>query len=285
MLRSTRIQILLCVLCVVVAGFAATDYVVHAQQEAATAEVFDRELQRAHIEKLQETYVAQVGEYRSVADDFSRAHEEYKSLQTLRSFDASLEALRVVYAARDAVLATYIELLEAELLDATGVPLELKNPTLQELAAVRTRIIAHEELVQSSFDKEMLQTRSNEFVSIGVDMQSSAYKTQSLLVLGDAQAILDNATALREAIEAKHQDGASVSALQASKRDRAYAEVDEQLQDVQALIQKIFDEILAVQEKDNVYGSADYRRSVRDVEEARTLLSQGITFLDELLTL
>lgn len=252
----------------------------------AQQDIFQKESRAEEIAATTQTYSSLMTAYRRAETEFTRSQAEYRQLRTLRSYDTALSDIRELYAMRAAVLATYFELLELELLDAAGVPLELKESALDQLSSVRAVLREQEGVLRSDTQttKLFIETEQIAFAQLYPDLLSASYKTQLLVSLGELQSAFDSATAIRVEIAENHAES-SPSALVQGQRERAYVEVDELIGSTEDTLAQLTRELVLIQAESNQFSQSYYRSTTETLASIKADLDALLPYLAELNTL
>ena len=262
----------------------ATDAAVTIDQAAtgtAVAELTkERETQR--IKDLRILYRDQVDVYRNSEKAFTIAKTNYQQVQTLAALEEAVKATQVVMSDRSRVLITYLELIDAVLIETNGVELDLKDQSHTELFGIINAIKIHQENILVSKDRQAMAFLSDEFEPISLSYQSAVYKALSLIRIGKIQEIHDKSEIIEADIKKEH-DLQDVSDAKISRRKRAYVEIEQSFDTINANLAELNDTFTKARREG--FARSFYETILEDLAPVYAQISKSLDYLEELITL
>jgi hypothetical protein len=244
--------------------------------------IIDQPLNENRLIQLQELYQAQVEDYQTKYRQYQLALGQWKTVQTLRSLEEALTAIRVAMVARDRVLLTYTELQRETLQQTPGVELSFKDASLADLTNRVQWLRAHLATVEAAADREQLNAVADTFSNESELIQYELQRAMILIRFGQIQTIVDKADGLYDRIKTRNQSTAADTAKQV-ERQRAYVQVDQLRAQLVVVLQS------AREGLKNVEGQSDRKRRAltyssfsSDLEIPYTLIARYLAYLDEL---
>jgi hypothetical protein len=242
--------------------------------------VVSKPLLQDEIKTVEQTYKGQLETYRTAINRYQIAKQQYTQLQTLTSLEEAVRATREAMIARNDVLLTYLTLLRLNLIQATGINLTLKDPTITQLEATHAWLGQHQEKVTSAVDRAKLLEVADEFSTRQESITNIAYLTQSLLAVGKLQTVYDKTVLLAEEVETEVVQGKTD--VKQGERQRALAEIEREI----SLVQQFFAAVNQDMEKENTqFSRSFYTKLQRDLGSAYSQLAQTLSHLSELVRL
>jgi len=275
-----KIFIALLVLSLSVAGVGS---VLAQNAPESTAEAMltsERETER--IAQLRVLYRDEVEAYRNAEKAFTIAKTNFNQVQTLAALEEAVNATQKVMFERSRVMITYLELIDAVLIETKGIELDLKNQTHIELTGLINTLKIHQENIVVSKDRQAMVLLANEFEPISVDYQSEVYKTLSLVRIGKIQEVHDKAEIIKADIVKEHESQ-EVSSLVISRRERAYAEIERNFDAVNAGLADLNN--LFTQGRREGFSRSFYEKILEKLSPVYVQISRSLDHLDELITL
>lgn len=264
----------------------ATDAAVTIDQAAtgtasAVAELTkERETQR--IKDLRILYRDQVEVYRNSEKAFTIAKTNYEQVQTLAALEEAVKATQVVMSDRSRVLITYLELIDAVLIETNGVELDLKDQSHTELFGIINAIKIHQENILVSKDRQAMAFLSDEFEPISLSYQSAVYKALSLIRIGKIQEVHDKSEIIEVDIKKEH-DSQDVSDAKISRRKRAYAEIEQSFDTVNDNLAELNDTFTKARREG--FTRSFYQTILEELAPVYAQISKSLDHLEELITL
>jgi hypothetical protein len=241
--------------------------------------VFEKPSLNAQILDVRATYRSQLETYRNAERQYLITKEQFFKLNTLASLEAAVKATKEAMLARDQVLYSYLTLVRLYLIDATGVNLTQKEPTLAELEVVLQALEAHTQTVSAANDRYQISQASQEFLTLGPRIEAVAYQTTTILSIGELQTIYDKSLSLDQEITASLS---GITDVRNAERQRALTEIKRELNEVQTS----FSEVNLMVEKENQkFNRAFYNRVTQNLGTVYVGLSQTLTHMAEVLKL
>jgi hypothetical protein len=244
------------------------------------AQIYQLIPQNERIEELRQLYRDQVIAYREAERRFVSAKDQYQQLQTLLSLEEAVRETRSVYQRRAAALTTYLELLQVVFDETPGIDLARKRSVTQRLTAAITQLKQHEALVAVSEDRSSVNQRADEFDQLLPEVEFAAYEALSLLSHGRLQAVADQSRLVFDDIVVAQEDE-EASSISQSQRQRAYKEIGQQLDEIQAQIKLI--EPQGIDRDSQEFTRFSLQRVLSDLTPLHSKLARTITHLEELL--
>lgn len=264
----------------------ATDAAVTIDQAAtgtasAVAELTkERETQR--IKDLRILYRDQVEVYRNSEKAFTIAKTNYEQVQTLAALEEAVKATQVVMSDRSRVLITYLELIDAVLIETNGVELDLKDQSHTELFGIINAIKIHQENILVSKDRQAMAFLSDEFEPISLSYQSAVYKALSLIRIGKIQEVHDKSEIIEVDIKKEH-DSQDASDAKISRRKRAYAEIEQSFDTVNDNLAELNDTFTKARREG--FTRSFYQTILEELAPVYAQISKSLDHLEELITL
>lgn len=240
----------------------------------------ERETQR--IKDLRTLYRDQVEVYRNSEKAYIIAKTNYEQVQTLASLEEAVKATQTVMYDRSRVLITYLELVDAVLIETNGIELDLKEQSHTEMFGVINAIKIHQENILISKDRQAMVFLADEFEPIAFSYQSSVYKALSLIRIGKIQEVHDKSEIIEVDIQKEHelQD---VSEAKISRRNRAYAQVE---QNFDLINQNLADlNVTFTEGRRDGFTRGFYEAILEDLAPIYAQISKSLDHLEELITL
>lgn len=243
--------------------------------------IFERPELQDEIAEVKRTLNGQLAEYRQAEQEFSILRGQFLQLNTLSSLEAAVQATRNVMEKRAEVLRSYLTLLRLEVLNTTGIKLEYRDFTIDEINRLDTALIRHIDQARVSLDRDAIRQTADDFAPLAVEIQAHMNFTRQVLQLGRYQAVYDSTESLIETIQRQSQDPASDNAIIVTPQDeRALGQIINRLNDVNESLQ------LADQSVSQAVQPDARNRGVqveRNISKMYADLRQVYRFLDELL--
>lgn len=258
----------------------ASDEAVPSEQPITPELTKERETQR--IAELRILYRDQVGVYRTAERAFIIAKTNYFQVQTLSALEEAVRATQTVLMERSKVLVTYLELVDAVLIETNGVELDLKNQSHTELFNVINALKIHQETIAVSKDRQAMAIVADEFEPIAVSYQSAVYKALSLIRIGKIQEIHDKAEII-EADIIKEHESQEVSSVVTARRERAYAEIERNFEETNTNLVKLNAQFLDAKQKG--FTRSFFERILESLSPVYVQITRSLDHLEELVTL
>lgn len=283
-------RILLLLLAVgVIGGLAPLTY---AQDEVATQEatielqsdtqIFTRTRETERITQLRTLYRNQVEVYRNAENAFSIAKTNYQQVQTLAALEEAVHATKQVMQERSRVMITYLELLDAVLVETAGIELDLKNQSHTELVGLIQALKIHQENITVSQDRQAMATLADQFEPVAISYESAVYKALSLVRIGKIQEVRDKSEIIKADIEARHAEQ-EVSSSVIARRRRAYAEIERNFDMVNQNLAELNETFLEANR--DGFTLSFYQNILEDLAPIYAQISRSLDHLEELITL
>lgn len=250
--------------------------------EALISETLIKERETQRIQELRILYRDQVEVYRNSEKAFSIAKTNYQNVQTLAALEEAVTASKTVMMDRSRVMITYLELVDAVLIETNGIELDLKNQSHTELFGLINALRIHQDTIAVSKDRQEIAVLANEFEPIATSYQSSVYKALSLIRIGKIQEVHDKSRIIELDIISEHESQ-EVNAVTTARRERAYAEIERNFDTVNNNLIKLNG--LFQEAKRDGFSRSFYERILRDLSPVYAQISRSIDHLEELITL
>lgn len=256
--------------------------VLNEDTELETSTVFTKERETQRIKDLRLLYRDQVEVYRNSERDFSIAKTNFEQVQTLSALEEAVKSTQTVMTDRSKVMITYLELIDAVLVETNGVELDLKNQSKTELIGLINLLKIHQENILLSKDRQAMVLLSDDFVPISEAYESSVYKALSLIRIGQIQEVRDKSEIIEADIIMQHEEE-EVGGVQSAKRDRAYAEIERGFELINADLADLNESFL--QSNRDGFKRSFYQRILTDLSPIYAQISRSLDHLEELITL
>lgn len=243
----------------------------------ASQSVVDRQF--ASLDEAQTEYLKLFEQYRLEEQEYSVARAQFMQLNTLASQEVALRATRNVLRTRAEILYLYTMMLEMQLNQTTGIPVENKSPELVSLNLLKEKILRHRTNVNNSPDRFFLDQESNSFIPTIQEIQQHSYFTQNLLKIGRSQTALDKIRFARTEIISTLQTPA-LSSFQRSQLDRASQEIDRSINEIDQGISKVKSDIFPKSGRGTL---SDVTQASKNLSAPYAQMNQALEFLRELL--
>lgn len=253
------------------------------QTEVATQEavlIKQRETQR--IAQLRILYRDQVEVYRNSEKAFSIAKTNYQQVQTLSALEEAIKATKTVMTDRSRVMITYLELIDAVLIETNGIELDLKNQSHTELFGLINALKIHQDDISLSSDRQSMVLLADQFEPISFSYQSSVYKALSLIRIGKIQEVRDKSEIIFKDVITEHslQDESSVVG---ARRQRAYSEIERNFDEINAELTELNDTFL--QARRDGFTRSFYGRILTSLSPVYAQISRSLDHIEELIRL
>lgn len=192
------------------------------QERAAT-----RQKYRVAAEAYQQSY-----------RDYSLAKAQFQKLGTLAALEEAVMKTRQALLDRNRLLLIFFELIHLELRASVGVDEERRQDALSKVENFQSELKAQELLIQNSQDRVALVERVKWFLANAEQLRSSGFYVRALLLSGRLYIGYQQALSLYNETKALHQSQ-QVDSFMTAQRQRAYTEVDAQIELVNAQWTKI----------------------------------------------
>jgi hypothetical protein len=228
------------------------------------------------IAEVRRTYGGQLAEYRIAEQQFVVAQGQYQKLNTLSALEAAVKATQKVYLLRDQVIETYLELLRLELKNSEGISKVFQDEGFAQLEFITKAVVRHREAVQGSTDRAGMNQMALDFALLQKNLVYTTEYVATILELGKLQAIQDKSIALVDDL----QDEVSQKEESVVKDEqvRALEQIRVKQDEARSLIEKLETRIGKTVERQSGLNVG------RELEAVYSVLSQTLTYLDEVAT-
>lgn len=241
--------------------------------------VWQKERLEKEISNVRVIYRGQLEIYRAQEKTFSIAQDQYRKLQTLDSIEQAVRSTRQAMLSRDQVLFTYLTLLKLRLIDSEGVEISYKQTLIERIDALLTQLQQHHAKTLKEFDRQRINTLSDEFIPIGADIKTTVSHALSALNLGKLQSVYDRSVLLFDEIQAEVTN--TEGALTAAEKQRSITEIQRTLDTTSTNLKKITAKVgQRMADKSEIYAESDL---IGDLNTTYSLLSKILGFFSELL--
>lgn len=247
--------------------------------ERSDEQVWQKERLESEIVDVRTVYRGQLETYRAQEKTFFIAKDQYQRLQTLDSIEQAVKSTRQTMLSRDQVLYTYLTLLRLRLIDADGVELSYKEQVLSRIDAILIKLEAHHAKVLTEFDRQKINTLSDDFLPLGEDIKITASHALALLNLGKLQSVYDRSVLLFDEVEAEiaNTDGRLTSA----EKQRYITETQRTLDKTSTVLKQITIRLgERMQDKSEIRTDSDLSGSLN---QSYSYLSKVLGYFQELL--
>jgi hypothetical protein len=238
-------------------------------------EVVAREKLDKEIEQLQGTYRGQLSEYRDAEKEFVIAKDQYQNLQTLASINKVTESARKVFALRDQVLITYLELQRSNIIASEGIELSLKELVIKRIEEEGRWLVDHKQKVEKLQDRTQFNSLADEFTDKSEAFEEVSQQATMILSMGELQDVFDRLVLVRKDIFDIEAQSST------SDRTRASKETDRMINEVKGVLESTWVELGGYIQKNKVSGF--YSNSVKELDPIYSGLNKAVSFLKELL--
>lgn len=166
-------------------------------------QIWQKDRLESEISNVREVYRGQLETYRAQEKTFFIAKDQYQRLQTLDSIEQAVKSTRQTMLSRDQVLFTYLTLLRLRLIDADGVEISYKQQVLERIDVILAQLETHHAKVLTEYDRQKINTLSDDFLPIGEDIKITASHALALLNLGKLQSVYDRSVLLFDEVQAE----------------------------------------------------------------------------------
>lgn len=256
--------------------------VLNSNKPEETATVFTKERETQRIKDLRVLYRDQVETYRSSEKAFLIAKTNFEQVQTLSSLEEAVKSTQLVMTQRSNVMITYLELLDAVLIETNGVELDLKDQSKTELIGLINLLKINQENITLSKDRRAMVLLSDNFVPISEAYESSVYKALSLIRIGQIQEVRDKTLIIEKDIISEHRNQ-EIGGFQNAKRERAYAEIERSFDLINADLAELNENFL--RSKRDGFKRSFYQRILTDLGPLYAQISRSLDHLEELISL
>lgn len=250
-------------------------------QEKQIQLVFQNPELRDDIAEVRRTMNGQLAEYRTAAQAFTIAQGQFKQLNTLSSLESAIQATRLVYEKRAAVLRTYLELLRLELLNTNGVDPQFEEYALVGIEKLDAGLQRHIDQTRLSLDRQSIGLVADQFDELAKELQTHIHITRQVLQLARYQAVSDAFQALlaQIAIESEELENEK-RVIQTPQDIRAFEQILIRATDTQSLLDEARSEI----EKSTVSSARQADLNIEQfINKSYANFRQTILFIRELL--
>ena len=261
---------------------ASQEAVATSEGELILSETLIKERETARIQELRILYRDQVEVYRNSEKAFAIAKTNYQNVQTLSALEEAVTAGKTVFTDRSRVMITYLELLDAVLIETNGIELDLKDQSHTELFGLINALKIHQDAIIVSRDRQELATLADDFEPIATSYQSAVYKALSLVRIGKIQEVHDKSKIIKIDIVSEH-DAQEVGPVTTARRERAYAEIERNFDTVNGSLVKLNG--LFLEAKRDGFSRSFYERILKDLGPVYAQISRSMDHLGELIAL
>jgi len=227
--------------------------------------------------QLKQTYRQQLDDYRTADRQYQISVEQYRQLKTLAALEDAVQQTHVTMKLRNEVLVSYLQLLQIQLQEATGVNLDQKTRMLQALMADIENLKQFRQKLGPEADRGQVNQLASEFAELAKPLESDAYRVQTMLVIGKLQTIYDKSLIVRTEIE---QEALQKQDIHKAERERASQEIKSNLLEVKLLIDEINVETARL---DSDFSRSSFSGQQGELTQIYAGLAQNLSYLQELL--
>lgn len=259
---------------------AAKEVVTEESVNETEGTVISKPLLEDEIKNVEQTYKGQLQVYRTAQNRYQIAKQQYTQLQTLTSLEEAVKTTREAMVARNDVLLTYLTLLRLNLIQATGINLTQKEPTITALEGAHKWLEQHQDKAKSANDRYQILEVADEFSQYQTSIAALSYKTTSLLAIGKLQSVYDKTLLLSEQVETEVVMGKED--VKQEERKRAKVEIERELSDVQRIFSELNNDI---EDEDTSFSRSYFNTLQRELGSIYSRLAQTLSHLSELVRL
>ena len=232
----------------------------------------------AAIADRQNDYFRLLEQYRNQEQAFEVARAQYLQLNTLASQELAVKEARQLLSTRADIFLTYLQLIELNLEQTTGIPLENKKAQLVGLTLLQEQVKVHKNTVLNASDRINLDQESSNFKDMIKLIQQQSYYSISLIRLGKLQTSYDKLLVLRSAVESEMIER-KLSAGALAEKQRGLDEIDRTIeltnQDMAILREAVF-----IKRQINSVGQLSSLS--QSLSKPYSQIRQAMTFLQEI---
>jgi hypothetical protein len=231
-----------------------------------------------NLMNLQGQYFSLIDQYRDQEQKYIVAKNQYLQLNTLASQELAVKETRTLLTLRADIFLVYIDILNEELSQGKGIPLENKNPEQIALTLLKEKVRVHRTNTESALDRFALDQESTNFFPTVKDLESHTYYTLSLIKIGKIQVAYDKLFFVRDAVKG-YIDTQTLSSAVRSEKERGFAEIERTLDNVNANFTPVKNDVF----KNPGAGSlSDYSKLSQELNPTYSQMNQVIQFLEEI---
>lgn len=230
------------------------------------------------IETLKTQLLVQLTQYQQDEREFRIAREQYKTLQTLNSIEATIGASKQAMHSRNIVLATYLEILRLRVNQTAGFQLSHKTRALALIETDKAQLLAFDAQIEQPLNREAMNQLSAQFVPIGNQVKQNSYYILSCLAIARLQAVHNQSQPVKEAVTAIGTNEAH--SIEESQKLRAINEANKVLDLIPTKLDTVWNNAATAQAANR--NEAFYRNLTKELAPIYSLLSQSISYFTEL---
>lgn len=251
---------------------------IFAQESAATPTVVSQEFDPTKLSNLQNIYFSLLEQYRAQEQKYIVAKNQYLQLNTLASQELAIKETRTLLSLRADALMVYIDILDEQLNQSKGIPLENKNPERINLSLIKEKVRVHKTKVESAQDRLTLDQESENFIPTFRELESHTYYTLSLIKVGYTQIAFDKLLSTRDAIK-NYTDQQELSATKRSEKERGYEEIQRTIDSIDPVFSPIKNDIYTAPGNGSLAG---YSQLSQRLNPVYAQINKVIQFLEEI---
>lgn len=262
--------------CLLLLFFASSARI--AAQQNASVTVVPQQIDPQKLSNLQNTYFGQLELYRNQEEKYFVAVGQYHKLNTLASQEVAVAETRQLLALRADVLITYIDILDEQLSQARGIPLENKSPERIALTLLKEQVQTHKTAVMNAKDRFELDKVSTSFLVTFSSLQSHTYYILSLIKVGSMQIAYDKLLVTRNAVQ-EYVNTQPLSTAVKAEKDRGFAEISRNIVSIDTTFTPIKTQLYSSPGKRSL---SDYTQLTGSLSPVYAQINQVIAFLEEI---
>ena len=253
-----------------------------AEAEVTNTKVFTKDRETEKITQLRTLYRNQVEVYRNAEKAFIIAKTNHQQVQTLAALEEAVKATKLVMQERSKVMVTYLELLDAVLIETNGIELDLKDQSHTELIGLINAIKIHQDEINVSNDRASMAVLADAFEPIAFSYRSGVYKALSLVRIGQIQEVRDKSEIIYDDIVERH-DSEEDAGSSVAKRKRAYVEIERNFDTVNENLTDLNEKFLEARR--NGFTRQFFENILEDLGPVYAQISKSLDHVEELLSL
>lgn len=227
---------------------------------------------------LRSKYLAFIQQYRDQEQRYIRAKSQYQQLQTLASQEEVIRETRQLLTIRADIYATYLDILDEELNQALGIPIEKKNSQRVSISLLNDKVAIHRTNVQTITDRFAMDQEVDRFSASVDELHNTAAATYSMIKIGQMQIAIDKLKLVTAEVRTYvfNQD---LPANTAAEKTRGFNEIDRVTAQLEINFKTISDKFYA---NPNQASISSYNQLTTQLTTPYAELNRVVEFLEEI---
>lgn len=242
--------------------------------------ILQRQRLAEEIQDLEKQLLGQLNQYRQHEREYRIAHDQYQNLQTLSSIEEVVNSTKRAMRSRNLVLNTYLNILRLKLLETEGIELVHQERALEIIESQRQRLEDFEQLIDQSQDRESINLITDEFSSLGEEINNNSFYVLSILAIGRLQAVYDKAVIINQKISLE-ESKSEEALLEQSQRERAINEVNKMIAQLPPMFETVWSNAYVSRRTGRQHENF-YRNLTRELGPIHSRLSLLVSYFEEL---